>query len=192
MARVLIVYATREGQTLRIAERLAELLREDGHDVRLTPAAPFPALSGADGVVVAASVHLGRHPLALVRAVRAHRTVLHQLSSAFVSVCLSAAASDPLHRAEAEGYLRDFLQRTGWQPAVAASVAGALRFSRYGFVKTRLMLSMARRQRLGPGTASDCEFTDWSEVRRLAAAFSAQLETAPPRLQLPARAPHVR
>ncbi|MEJ2667663.1 MAG: flavodoxin domain-containing protein [Deinococcales bacterium] len=179
MASVLIVHASREGQTMRIAERLADTLRQGGNEVRLAAAEPFPGVGGVDGVIVAASVHLGRHPRSLARAVRAHRTVLEHLPSAFLSVCLAAACGDPLHRAEADGYLDDFVRRTGWQPDMAASVAGALRFSRYGYLKARFVRAMSRRERLTSELGVDREFTDWNEVRRFAEAFGALLGSIP-------------
>jgi len=178
MASVMIVHASQEGQTLRIAGRLAEALRRNGHDARLAPSDPFPGVGGYDGVIIAASVHLGRHPRSLARAVRAHRTVLGHLPSAFLSVCLSAAGTDPLHQAEADGYLREFLRRTGWQPDLAATVAGAVRYSRYGFLKARFVRAMTRSEHLGDGVA-DREFTDWNDVRRFAEAFSALLDGVP-------------
>jgi menaquinone-dependent protoporphyrinogen oxidase len=179
MAKVLIVHASREGHTQRIAERLAETLRTDGHHVRLAPSNPFPGASGADAVIVAASVHRGRHPLALMRAVRAHRRVLEHLPSAFLSVCLCAAGTDPLQRAEADGYVRDFLRRTGWTPDLATSAAGALRFDRYGFLKARLVRAMARRAAIDAELRGTVEFTDWDDIRRFAEAFSALLGAAP-------------
>ncbi len=183
MASVLIVHASSEGQTLRIAEYLADTLRGDGHEIRLTPSQPFPGVGGYDGVIVAASVHLGRHPRPLARAIRAHRTVLAHLPSAFLSVCLSAACPDPLHRAQADGYLHDFLGRTGWQPDLAATVAGAARFSRYGLIKARLVRTLVPGGLGGP-LGADREFTDWNDVRRFAEAFAALLEAVPrPRYQ---------
>lgn len=179
MAKVLIVHASREGHTQRIAERLAETLEADGHDVRLAPSSPFPGASGADGVIVAASVHRGRHPPALVRAVRAHRRVLEHLPSAFLSVCLCAAGSNPLQRADADGYLRDFLDRTGWKPDLAASAAGALRFDRYGFLKARFVRAMARRVAVDAAVRGDVAFTNWDDVRRFGEAFSTLLRAAP-------------
>lgn len=178
MASVLIVYASKEGQTRRIAERLAETLTRCGHVVRLAASEPFPRVGEYDGVIVAASVHVGHHPRSLARAIRAHRTVLEHLPTGFLSVCLSAAGGDPLHRAEADGYLREFLRRTGWQPELAATVAGAARFSRYGFLKSRIVRAMVRGARLGGGLR-DQEYTDWNDVRRFAEAFNALLERVP-------------
>lgn len=178
MARVLIVHASREGQTTRIAERMAAVLGAGGHEARLAASTPFPGLGGADGVIVAASVHRGRHPSALVRAVRAHRRVFRQLPSGFLSVCLCAAASDPMQRAEADGYLHDFLEATGWRPDLSASVAGALRYSRYGPVRRRFVHAMARRRGLPGEPRVDREYTDWSDVHRFAEAFSSLLDEA--------------
>lgn len=178
MASVLIVHASREGQTLRIAERLADTLRACGHGVHLAASEPFPGVGEYDGVIVAASVHLGHHPRNLARAIRAHRTVLEHLPTGFLSVCLSAACGDPLHRAEADGYLREFLRRTGWRPELATTAAGAARFSRYGFLKARVVRAMLRGERLGLGVR-DREYTDWNDVRRFAEAFSALLERVP-------------
>jgi menaquinone-dependent protoporphyrinogen oxidase len=190
MAKVLILHASREGHTEHIAERLAATLREDGHEVRLAPASPFPGIGGADAVIIAASVHRGRHPYGLVRAVHAHRRVLEHMPSAFLSVCLCAAGSDPLLRAEADGYLRDFLHRTGWHPELAASAAGALRFSRYSFFETRIVRALVRRQGIDADVVTDHEFTDWNDIRRFAEAFSTLLdEPRSRRLDRAARAP---
>lgn len=188
MARILIVVASQDGQTRRIAERLADGLRPDGHEVRLEAASPFPSVAGADGIIIAASVHLGRHPGPLVRAVRAHATVLRHLPTAFLSVCLSAACHLPEHRAQADRYLRDFTERTGWQPDLAASAAGALTFSRYGPIRAYLARALARRKGLTVDRRSDREYTDWDDVRRFAEAFSALLAASPAR-RLGARSP---
>ncbi len=179
MAKVLIVHASREGHTQRIAERLAETLQADGHEVRLAPSSPFPGASGSDGVIIAASVHRGRHPIALTRAVRAHRRVLEHLPSAFLSVCLCAAGSDPLQRAEADGYLRDFMSRTGWRPDLAASAAGALRFDRYAYFKARFVRAKARRAAIDADLQGNVELTDWDDIRRFGEAFSALLRATP-------------
>lgn len=185
MATVLLLYASREGQTIRIAERLASALASRGHQPEVRAALPFPALGGADGLVVAASVHGGRHPRALVRALRAHRAVLQHLPSAFLSVCLCAAVPDEPHRALADSYLRSFLTSTDWRPDLAGSVAGALRFDRYGPVKRRFMRNLARHEGLPVASA---EFTDWGEVRAFAEAFAdlVELHPGPRHLAVPA------
>ncbi|HEX4522087.1 MAG TPA: flavodoxin domain-containing protein [Casimicrobiaceae bacterium] len=70
MRPVAVFYATREGHTRRIAERVAATLRQRGldavvGDVRARQAALPPGPYA--GVVVAASVHAGRHESEMIR-----------------------------------------------------------------------------------------------------------------------------
>lgn len=59
-----ILYATREGQTRRVAEGLADMLRTRGAAVDVFDVAHLPVsfeLSQFGSVVLAASVHAGKH-----------------------------------------------------------------------------------------------------------------------------------
>jgi menaquinone-dependent protoporphyrinogen IX oxidase len=55
--RILIVFDTGEGQTEKIARRIAAELGE-GLEVALEPASSAPAPDGYDGVVVGGSIHV--------------------------------------------------------------------------------------------------------------------------------------
>jgi len=165
---ILIIYSTSEGQTLKIAERMANLIQETGREARLTPVEGawqhsfFPA---PDAVIVAASIHIGKHSADVTSFVKKHRAQLSGLPSAFVSVSMSASAAEK--RAAAEGYVDDFLAETGWQPAVRGVVGGALRYSQYGVVKRAMIRHIARKEGLPTDTSRDHEFTDWNAVRAL-------------------------
>ncbi len=126
MPRSLILYATTEGQTARIAERMAQTLRGKGHAVDAFPADTAPAnLDVYDGVIIGASIHYGRHPGYLRALVRKHREALTARPSAFFSVSLSAGGPGA-RPASAKRYLDKFLRQTGWRPRQTASIAGAL------------------------------------------------------------------
>ena len=95
MSNVLIAYATNEGQTARIAGTLAKQIEANGHstdvlDLGDTATPPDPA--AYDGIVVAASVHAGKHQESAQRFVAAHRNALDAGTTAFLSVSLSAIA----------------------------------------------------------------------------------------------------
>ena len=96
MCNVPVLYATSEGQTRRISERLAQILREQGLssaaiDVSSAEAraVDWPHVRGA---VVAASLHAGRHQRPASEFARAHAAELSAIPSLFVSVSLSAAS----------------------------------------------------------------------------------------------------
>jgi menaquinone-dependent protoporphyrinogen oxidase len=58
MPNVLVLYATNHGHTRKIAEVVAETLREEGVTAQLEDAANGPAeIAAFDGVIVGASVH---------------------------------------------------------------------------------------------------------------------------------------
>ncbi len=168
MPTLLIVYSTVEGQTRRIAQAVAGHARDAGFDpVLLDPEHPL-----ADGVVhfdaalVAAPVHFGKHPASVLRFVQRHREALESVPCAFLSVSMSAARADDASRAAAAGYLTTFLAAAGWSPALAVSVAGALRYTRYGFLKRLMLRRIARKNGLPTDVRQDHELTDWAAVRR--------------------------
>ena len=177
MSRALILYATTEGQTARIAERIAQTLRKRGNAAETRPAREAPASLEAakyDGVIIGASIHYGRHPAYLRSLVRSHRAELEARPSAFFSVSLSGGGPGAKPEA-ARRYLEVFLRQTGWHPQQTATFAGALPFSRYGAFKRLLMLLFVG---LGGGdtdTSRDYEYTDWDAVERFAEAFAQRL-----------------
>jgi menaquinone-dependent protoporphyrinogen oxidase len=59
MTRVQVIYATRHGGSAGIAERIAQILREEGSDVVLANAAESPDPSGYDAYVVGSGVYMG-------------------------------------------------------------------------------------------------------------------------------------
>lgn len=178
MFRSLILYASTEGQTARIAERMAHTLRGNGHTVDAFPAdATPPSLDPAayDGVIIGASIHYGRHPGYLRTLVRSHRGMLAARPSAFFSVSLSAGG--PGARPEsARRYLDKFLRQTGWRPRLTATIAGALQYSKYGKFKTLLMRMIVGFAGGNTDPSQDYEYTDWDAVERFAESFVQQLK----------------
>ncbi len=180
MPRILLLYATTEGQTELIAERIAHTLREKGHNVEMLPAdtaQPGPDPAAYDGVMVGASIHYGHHPAFLHKLIRRHRDALAARPCAFFSVSLSAGGPRP-KLAAAQRYLDKFMRKTGWQPQLIASFAGALKYSLYGPIKRRVMIVFMT---LGGGetdTSRDYEYTDWDAVERFAQTYAQRLTQA--------------
>jgi menaquinone-dependent protoporphyrinogen oxidase len=165
MTRVLIAYSTVDGQTLRIAEHIAQRLRGDGHTVTLAEigsGAP-PQLSPYDKIVVGASIRYGHHRKEVYRLVEASLPLLQKQPTAFFSVNLVArkpGKADP----ERNAYLRGFLRRTRWAPTVVAAFAGTIDYARYGLAD-RLMIQFIMWLTGGPTDAkARVEFTDWAAV----------------------------
>ena len=165
MARLLIVYGSSEGQTRKIAHYIAGVARELGHRAQVEDSAGLPAdldLGRFDGLVIAGSLHAGRHQPALQHFVRKNVRALSRLPSAFFSVSLSATGSD---LAGARRCAQAFLDETGWQPWVLSLTAGALKYTRYGWLTRWMMRRIARRAGGDTDTRRDYEYTDWGRLR---------------------------
>lgn len=160
---VLVLFATSEGHTARVAERIAAHLRARGHRVDVAPAATPAGISGYAGVIVGASVHYGHHPAWLARLLR--RQDLCGVRTAFFSVSLGAKAE----------YAARFLRRARWQPDRVAVFSGALLYSKYGPLKRRVVRAFAALAGHDTDTTRDHEYTDWKTVERFAGEFSEAL-----------------
>src|SRR3712207_9548275 len=124
MMKVLIPYGTTEGQTARISEYLADVIRDHGQEAYAVDieGSDTLELDGYDAVIVGASVHMGKHEDYVRHFVRENRDALERLPSAFFSVSLAALGDTE----EAKGYIEEFAQETGWRPGMVGLFGGAL------------------------------------------------------------------
>jgi menaquinone-dependent protoporphyrinogen oxidase len=180
MSNVLVLYASFDGHTERIARRMASAIASAGHHVGVLAASDdevVRALERSDAVLVGGAIHRGRHAPYLERLARRARDALAARPNAFFSVSLSAGGNAK-QRAGAERCVAGFVKRTGWRPDAHALIAGALPYSRYNpFVRLmmRLIVSMGHGD---TDTSRDHEYTDWAAVDGFATAFARRLATA--------------
>lgn len=174
MPRFLVLYGTTDGHTAEIARFLMGELEKLGALVDVFDAsygAPSPAQY--DGVIVAASIHVGGFQRDVVRWVITHRDELDRTHAVFLSVCLSVLQQDPGVVRELAGIINRFKIRTGWQPAATKLVAGALLYTRYSWLKRLAMRHIARKAGGGIDTSRDYRYTDWSDLTAFAREFHA-------------------
>jgi menaquinone-dependent protoporphyrinogen oxidase len=170
-----VFFATTEGQTRRIAERLAGVLREHGLSSRTIDLGSREAdrvdWSRVRGAIVGASLHAGKHQSVARTFARSHAAALTRVPSAFFSVSLSANSSNPDEREAARRLADEFPAGCGWQPAIVQPLAGRLAYTQYGFLKRQILKRIARKEGAPTDTSRDYEFTNWEKVDRLAQAL---------------------
>ncbi|MEZ4556512.1 MAG: flavodoxin domain-containing protein [Caldilineaceae bacterium] len=174
MTNILIVYGSGEGQTAKVAWEIAETLTKHDAQVDLfqgTDVPPGLDLSGYDGVIIGASIHLGKYQPYMLDYARRQAQALSEMPAAFFSVCLTAAGDSPEERAQVAEYLATWAQETGWEPALVGSFAGALRYTQYGFIKRFIMRGIAKKSTGDVDTSRDYEYTDWESVAEFATNF---------------------
>jgi len=167
-----VFYATSDGQTRRIAERLVATFREKGFVSRAFDVASSDAdcieWGSVRAAVVGASLHGSRHQRAAAAFVREHAADLNARPSAFFSVSLAAASPTPAEREEAARLASDFPTEAEWHPQKIVCVAGRLAYTQYGFLTRFLMKRIAQRRGAPTDTSRDYEFTNWDDVACLA------------------------
>lgn len=171
--KLLVVYATTEGHTRKIAEFIAKVAATQNHTVDVCDSAmPIRfTKAGYDAAILGASVHQGQHQMSLRNFVFENLAILNLLPCAFFSVSLSAAIHEDIYQEEAQSYVSSFLADVGWQPLETACFAGALNYSEYDYFKLLVLKILARQ--LAPGTikARDTVYTDWEAVQTFTEGF---------------------
>jgi menaquinone-dependent protoporphyrinogen oxidase len=180
MPRLLILYGTTDGHTAKIANFLAGEFRSFGASVDVREARtadPDPAEYAA--VIVAASVHGGRYQRAVVRWARTHAAALRGKPGAFLSVCLGVLQPDFEVQRSLGAIINRFELETGWKAPHVKLVAGALPYTRYGWLRRMLMRRIVRKAGGSTDTSRDHEYTDWADLREFAEALYGQINPRP-------------
>jgi menaquinone-dependent protoporphyrinogen oxidase len=176
-----VFFATTEGQTRRIAQRLATVFHGHGIDSRAIdvagPAAALVDWTKVRGALVGASLHIGKHQKAADRFVLAYASDLNAVPSAFFSVSLSAASKNEKEVDTAESLARAFPAARGWTPELIVSLAGRLAYREYGLLIRWVMRQIARKEGAPTDTSRDYELTDWTQVEQLAHEMARRIHT---------------
>ena len=179
MAQSLLLYASHDGQTVRIMSSIAAELRSRNIEVDqllLSAKPPLRKLTGDDlleysSVLIGAPIRYGRHMVAIQRFIAENQNWLNQVKSGFFSVNLTARKPEKNSR-ETNPYLQRMLQQVGWQPDVVDVFAGSLQYTRYPFYD-RLMIQLIMKMTGGSTDLSkDIEYTDWDKVRQFSESWA--------------------
>ena len=168
---IAIYYATRDGQSRRIAEHIYRRL-DDG---QLLPGPrdllldlPTPAeLAQARLIVLIAAVRYGKHLPELERFLSAYCALPSPPPLALASVNLSARKPGKT-TSSGNPYLRKTIARHRLAPAAAVAFAGRLDYRRYSW-RDRLIIRFIMLLTGGPTDPDTCiEYTSWSAVDEFA------------------------
>lgn len=169
MPHTLIVYASVDGQTRRIAERIETTLQAHGVATTLVAIGKADHVDAADFdcVIAGAPVRYGKHDPGMARFLENNRHAIEQIPNAFFSVNLIARKPEK-RNLEGNKYLRKFLDRLSFRPMHVEIIAGKLDYPSYRFID-RIMIQMIMKITDGPTDRNAVvEYTDWDQVDRFA------------------------
>jgi menaquinone-dependent protoporphyrinogen oxidase len=174
VAKIVFIYSTVDGHTLEICERLSQIAGREGHETSLQELTADSEIELApfDRIVIGASIRYGNHRPEIARFVEKNVTTLESRPSAFFSV--NAVARKPEKRQpDTNPYVKKFLAKITWKPALIAIFGGKIDYPRYRFWD-RTMIRLIMWMTKGPTDPnSTVDFTDWNEVEAFGHAISA-------------------
>lgn len=165
MKKIAIIYASHDGHTQRISEKLQSLLHDKGNNVVLIPIQQFSPsqLADYDFLVFGSPIRYGKHLPDMVDFITANQTTLSQKKTAFFSVNLTARKPNR-NTPETSNYVKKLFAKLTWQPNVVEVFAGKLNYPIYRFFDKQ-MIRFIMWITKGPTDANTVvDYTNWQQV----------------------------
>ena len=162
--RTALIYATVDGHTRKICNRLKEVLTARGQPVAIVNIEDFDGdLSKFDRVVLGASIRYGVHDKKIIALINARQTELESKRTAFFSVNLVARKPEK-SSPKTNPYVIKFFKKISWRPDLTETFAGMLEYPKYSFFD-RTMIRLIMWMTKGPTDPKTVkEYTNWDKV----------------------------
>ena len=163
--KMLLLYASVDGQTLKIANFLVEQFNEKGQEVSLFEIDAFQdKLENFDKIIIGCSIRYGVHHKSVIDFINKHTETLEKHQSVFFSVNLVARKPEK-NQADTNPYVVKFLKTISWKPTLVEVFAGKLDYKKYPFFD-RIMIQFIMWMTNGPTDSNaKIEYTDWDRVK---------------------------
>lgn len=170
--RYLIIYSTTNGQSKKIANRIADNLRNK-HVVAVVNLMTIDSekLSDVDKVLIGASVRYGRFSRKLLKFIISNKCFLESKNACFFGVNL-IARNPTKTTVKNNVYVRKFLEKADWHPQLVGIFAGKLDYPKYNFFDRTLIRLIMKITHGETDISKTIEYTDWGEVNRFSDSIS--------------------
>lgn len=178
MSKILIVYASKHGQSEKISNVLGKEFSRHGQNIEIwnvDEVSPLAKIESYDGIIIGGSVHKSKYSKKLISWTKNHASSLRTKPTAFFSVCLGILQKEPEVQKDEDDIMQTFFCKTGWDPTVKIVFAGAITYSKYNWLLKRIMRSIAKKAGTITDIRQDYEYTDWNQVRQFANSFVANI-----------------
>lgn len=168
--KILLLYATRHGQTEKIAARLKTECEHDGASVTQVNITDRSAvaeleLTAFDLLVFGASIHIGTIEKSLASFINIHRDAIEVKPHSMFIVLMAAASRDAVNR---EKSLVEVREKVAKQLLVKFTdiemIAGAIKYTKYNWFIRWVMKGIAKKEGGSIDISKDHEYTDWDQV----------------------------
>lgn len=165
MSSILIIYATTDGHTHKISQRLQQVIEQQNHQVKIVSINDEADvdLTLFDKIVVGASIRYGKHSPHVYQFIKRNQLILENKPNAFFSVNVVARKAEKC-QPETNPYLKKFLKQIAWKPKQLAVFAGKIDYPKYSFWDRSIirLIMWITKGPTDPKTVK--EFTNWQQV----------------------------
>jgi len=167
-----IVYATVDGQTLKICNVLKQVLEENNKKVELFSIDEFNEdITSFDTFIIGSSIRYGVHHKKIIEFINTYKTKLDAVKTAFFSVNLVARKPEK-NAPDTNPYVVKFFKSIDWEPSIVTVFAGKLDYKKYSFFD-RKMIQLIMWMTKGPtNTNTEIEYTNWDKVKEFGSILS--------------------
>ena len=171
-AKTGIIYSSVDGQTLKICNKLRDVLLKNNQNVELFSIDDFKEdVTNYDRLIIGASIRYGVHNKKIIDFINTNKKQLDSIKTAFFSVNLVARKSEK-STPDSNPYVIKFFKTIDWTPTIVEVFAGKLDYKKYPFFD-RIMIQFIMWMTKGPtNTSTEIEYTNWDRVT----AFGIQLK----------------
>ena len=165
-AKIGMVYSTVDGQTLKICNKLREILQQNNQQVDLISIDNFKDdITKYDKLIIGASIRYGVHNDKVIEFINTNKKALDSIKTAFFSVNLVARKPEK-NTPETNPYVVKFFKTIDWKPTIVEVFAGKLDYKKYSFFD-RKMIQLIMWMTKGPtNTDAEIEYTNWEKVAK--------------------------
>ena len=164
--RIGIIYASVDGQTLKISKILQEELLKKNHLVELYSIDEFNKdITSFDKLIIGSSIRYGVHHKKIIEFINTNKIPLDTIKTAFFSVNLVARKSEK-NTPTTNPYVIKFFKTTDWKPTLVEVFAGKLDYKKYPYFD-RIMIQFIMWMTKGPTDKTvEIEYTNWNQVTK--------------------------
>ena len=162
--RTAIIYASVDGQTKKISNRLKNVLQNHQQNTEIYSIDEFNKdVSEFDRIIIGSSIRYGIHHKEIIAFIEEQKKKLNKIKTAFFSVNLVARKPEK-KSAETNPYVIKYFKTTDWRPDEVDVFAGMLDYKRYKFFD-RIMIQFIMWMTKGPtNPEAKIEYTNWKDV----------------------------
>ena len=161
-----ILYATVDGHTLKISNKLKEQLLLKKQHIELFSIDEFKGkVADYDKFIIGSSIRYGLHHKKIIEFIETNKAELDKVKTAFFSVNL-VARKPQKNSPGTNPYVIKFFKKTEWKPTVVEVFAGMLDYKKYKPFD-KIMIQFIMWMTKGPTDRNTViEYTDWSKVKK--------------------------